>query len=176
MKIITDDAVYVQKNDITYLNQYLSLSNLPIPSSIFEKVFGRNIVIIDNSNRYEFIKFDKPEEIEFFQGIDWMIDYNKVKDLSEEEIIALAKSIVEENNEIARRFNSMTPEERKKNINMAFQYELLDFKICSLRDILWFKQGHIKMDLPKGIDFPNEVKQEKGIKKLIKTMFNKKRN
>lgn len=176
MKIITDDAVYVQKNDITYLNQYLSLSNLPIPSSIFEKVFGRNIVIIDNSNRYEFIKFDKPEEIEFFQGIDWMIDYNKVKDLSEEEIIALAKSIAEENNEIARRFNSMTPEERKKNINMAFQYELLDFKICSLRDILWFKQGHIKMDLPKGIDFPNEVKQEKGIKKLIKTMFNKKRN
>lgn len=176
MKIITDDAVYVQKNDITYLNQYLSLSNLPIPSSIFEKVFGSNIIIIDNSNRYEFIKFDKPEEIEFFQGIDWMIDYNKVKDLSEEEIIALAKSIVEENNEIARRFNSMTPEERKKNINMAFQYELLDFKICSLRDILWFKQGHIKMDLPKGIDFPNEVKQEKGIKKLIKTMFNKKRN
>lgn len=70
----------------------------------------------------------------------------------------------------------MTPEERKKNINMAFQYELLDFKICSLRDILWFKQGDIKMDLPKGIDFPNEVKQEKGIKKLIKTMFNKKRN
>lgn len=163
MKIITDDAIYVQKNDITYLNQYLSLSNLPIPSSIFEKVFGRNIVIIDNSNRYEFIKFDKPEEIEFFQGIDWMIDYNKVKDLSEEEIIALAKSIAEENNEIARRFNSMTPEERKKNINMAFQYELLDFKICSLRDILWFKQGHIKMDLPKGI-------------KIIKTMFNKKRN
>lgn len=176
MKIITDDAVYVQKNDITYLNQYLSLSNLPIPSSIFEKVFGSNIIIIDNSNRYEFIKFDKPEEIEFFQGIDWMIDYNKVKDLSEEEIIALAKSIAEENNEIARRFNSMTPEERKKNINMAFQYELLDFKICSLRDILWFKQGHIKMDLPKGIDFPNEVKQEKGIKKIIKTMFNKKRN
>lgn len=66
MKIITDDAVYVQKNDITYLNQYLSLSNLPIPSSIFEKVFGSNIIIIDNSNGYKFIKFDKPKEIEFF--------------------------------------------------------------------------------------------------------------
>ena len=59
MKIITDDAIYIQKNDITYLNQYLSLNKLLIPTSIFEKVFGSNIVIIDNSNRYEFIKFDK---------------------------------------------------------------------------------------------------------------------
>ena len=176
MKIITDDAIYIQKNDITYLNQYLSLNNLLIPTSIFEKVFGSNIVIIDNSNRYEFIKFDKPEEIEFFQGIDWIIDYNKVKDLSEKDIITLAKNIAEEKNGIAKRFNSMIPEKRKKNINMTFQYELLDFKIYSLRNILWFKQGHIKMDLPKWIDFPNEVKQAKGVKKLIKTIFNKKRN
>ena len=54
MKIITDSAVYVQKNDIAYLNQ----TDLAIPASIFMKVFGSGIVIIDDSNRYEFVEFD----------------------------------------------------------------------------------------------------------------------
>ena len=39
---------------------------------------------------------------------------------------------------------------------------------------LWFKQGHIKMELPEGVDFPAGFEQEKGIRKLIKTMLNKK--
>ena len=57
-----------------------------------------------------------------------MIDYNEAKDLSEEEIIALGQKIVEEKNNIAQRFNSMTPEEKKENMDMVFQCELLDFK------------------------------------------------
>jgi len=172
MKIITNNSVFVQKNDIVYLNQ----SDLAIPSSIFMKVFGNGIVIIDDSNRYDFIEFNAPEEIEFFKGIDWMIDYNQVKDLSEEETIALGQSIAEEKNIIAQKLNSMTPEEREENINMVSQYDLLDFKIYSLRDVFWFKQGHIKMELPEGVEFPAGFEQEKGIRKLIKTMFNKKKN
>ena len=54
VKIITENAVYVQKNDIAYLNQ----TDLPIPASIFMKVFGNGIVIIDDSNRFEFEKFE----------------------------------------------------------------------------------------------------------------------
>ena len=172
MKIITNNVAYVQKNDIVCLNQ----TDLAIPASIFMKVFGNGIVIIDDSNRYEFVEFDAPEEIEFFKGIDWMIDYNEVKDLSEEETTALGQSIAEEKNNIAQRFNSMTPEERKENMNMVSQCELLDFKMYSLRDVLWFKQGHIKMELPEGVDLPAGLEQEKGIRKLIKTIFNKRKN
>ena len=98
MKIITNNSVFVQKNDIAYLNQ----SDLAIPASIFMKVFGSGVVIIDDSNRYDFVEFNAPEEIEFFKGIDWMIDYNQVKDLSEKETIALGQSIAEEKNEIAQ--------------------------------------------------------------------------
>jgi len=139
------------------------------------KLFGNGIVTINDSNRYEFVEFEAPEEIEFFKSIDWMIDYNEVKDLSEEETIELACSIAEEQNSIAQRFNSMTPEERENNMSMVSQCELLDFKIYSLRDVLWFKQGHIKMELPEGVGFPTEFEQEKGIRKWIKTMFNKKK-
>lgn len=169
MKIITDNAVYVQKNDMIYLNQ----SDLEIPTSIFMKVFGGGVVIIDDRNRYEFVEFNAPEEIEFFKGIDWMIDFNKVKDLSEKEIIAFGQSIAKERNRIAQKLNSMTQEEIKENMNMVSQYELLDFKMYSLRDVLWFKQGNIKIELPEGVTLPADFKQEKGIKKLIKTMFNK---
>lgn len=157
MKIITDNAVYVQKNDIAFLNQ----TDLAIPASIFMKVFGSGIVIIDDSNRYEFVEFEAPEEIEFFKGIDWMIDYNEVKDLSEEETMALGQSIAEMRNSIAQKFNSMPPEKRKRNMNMVSQCELLDFKFYSLRDVLWFKQEHIKIELPEGVDLPTGFHKKK---------------
>ncbi len=168
MKIITDHAVYVQKDDIAFFNRM----DLVIPASIFMKAFGSGIV--DGSNRYEFVKFESPKEIEFFQGIDWMIDYNAVKDLSEEETITLGQSIAEEKNGIARSFNSMSPEEREQNMDMVSQWEFLDFKMYSLRNVLWFKQGKIKMKLPKGVDLPSEPVQETGIKKFMKTIFGKK--
>ena len=63
MKIITEDAAYVQMNDMMHLNQ----SDLPIPASVFMKVFGQGIVIIDNSNRFDFVKFEESEDIEFFR-------------------------------------------------------------------------------------------------------------
>ena len=59
MKIITDNAAYVQKNDIAYMNQ----TDLVIPASIFMKAFGNVTVIVDDSNRYEFVTFEVPEEI-----------------------------------------------------------------------------------------------------------------
>lgn len=52
MKIVREDAIYVQKNDIAYLTHMEEA----IPASIFTKVFGGGVVIIDDSNRYEFIK------------------------------------------------------------------------------------------------------------------------
>lgn len=172
MKIVKNNKIYVQKNDIVCLNQ----TNLAIPASIFMKVFGNGIVIIDDSNRYEFVAFDTPEEIEFFRNLDWIIDYDEVKKLSEEEMIALGQSIAEEKNKIARIFNSLPQEEREKNMNLVSQAELLDFKMYSLRDILWFKQGRIKMELPEGVELPSGPVQNKGVRKLIRSLFDKKKD
>lgn len=167
MKIITDNTVYVQKHDLIFLNH----TGLPYPPSIAIKVCS----IVDDKNRYDFVAFDKPEEIEFFKNIDWMIDYNAVKDLSEEEIIALGQRIVKERDDIALKINSMSYKERKQNINMVSEWKLLKFKMYSLRDFLLFKKGHIKMELPEEVDFSTGFIQEKGIRKLINTIFNKKK-
>ncbi len=172
MKIITDKEVYVQKNDIAYLNQ----TDIPILASVYTKMLNNGIIIIDDSNRYEFVKFDKKEEIEFFKKLDWIVDYNKVKDLTEEEIISLAQSIQQERETIAHKYNSLKSEERENHPEMVRDCELLEFKIYSLRDFLWFKQGHIKMTLPEGITLPKDfkpAKEEKDLPKLIRKFFPK---
>lgn len=144
MKIITNDAVYVQKNDLAFLNT----TDLPIPACVFIKFFGVGSTIID-INRYEFVKFTDIEAIEYFKKLDWIIDYNEVKELNEEETKEVALSINEKYEKIALTFNSLNEEEQKENMNMVRQAQFLEFKFYSLRDILWFKQGHIKMELPE---------------------------
>ena len=154
MKIITKDAVYVQKHDIAFLTH----TDLEFPASIFNKVFGNGTVIINDSNRWEFIKFEKEEDIKFFKEQDWIIDYNDVKDLSDEQFAEMGCAVVEKKNDIAKIYNGMSEKERKENMDMVYRCERLDHKMYSLRDILWFKQGHLKMDLPivpdlKGFSF-----------------------
>lgn len=164
MKIFKDNKVYVQKNDIAYLNH----TDIAIPASIFTKVFGGGIVIIDDRNRYDFIEFDLPEEVKFFEELDWIVNYDDVKDLEDNEIINLGQNLANEKNTMAKRFNSMSNKEKEANMDLVIKCELMDFKIYSLRDILWFKQGHIKMTLPG-----EESQNGKGIKNKIKSIFRK---
>lgn len=168
MKIFTDNAVYVQKNDIDYLGQtYLEI---PVPKKNFDS-------IVDDSNRYEFVEFNAPEEIQFFREMDCIIDYNEVKDLSEEEIIKLTESVGKEHETIVTRYNSLPVEERKKDYKIITQCcDLLEFKFYSLRDFLWFKQGDLKMKLPEEVDSLTELKEEKENKELSNTMFNNSKN
>lgn len=46
----------------------------------------------------------------------------------------------------------MESEERKKIWIWYLNVDCLILKLYSLRDFLWFKQGHIKMKLPKGFE------------------------
>lgn len=158
MKIITNKKAYVQLNDLSYLMR--AMEDESIPASIVNKVFGQ-VFICTDSNRYEFETFDSPEEIEFFKNLDYSVDYMELKDLSDEEIIEYGNSIVNKQNEIADKFNSMSDEEKEKNRNLVKEHELLQFKMLSVRDILWMRNGKLKVKLP------SEVAPLKGIKKIL---------
>jgi uncharacterized protein YfbU (UPF0304 family) len=165
MKIVTNNAVYVQKDDMIALNE----TDLPIPTSIFNKVWGIGITIIDGSNRYEFIKFEEEHEIEYFKELDWIVDYNELKDLDEAGFIALGEKAAQEQQDIAEKYNFMTKEEQNKNQDLVSRHQMLTFKIYSIRDVLWFKQGHIRFELPEGVEYPkwDEEKEQKGFQKLL---------
>jgi hypothetical protein len=69
-----------------------------------------------------------------------------------------------------------SPANRKKNQKIVFECERLDFKMYSLRDALWFKQGYLQFVLPEGIDYPEGYKttQEKGLRRILNKLKNNK--
>ena len=138
MKIVNDTCVYVQRNDIKYLKS----SNLDVPESVFIKIG-------DGGNKYDFIRFDGDREIEFFKGLDWLVDYNMVKDLDEDQITTMIQNVVFEKSYIAKKFKELSLEEKKMNSDMYRQYNFLLYKMYILDDILLFKQGQLPIKLPE---------------------------
>ena len=169
MKLITENAVYVQRYDLGQL--FITNSS----DSMFKQIFGNSVLIIDDSSKYQFEKFEKADEMEYFKSLDWIINYDDFKDLSDEEIITIGKSIEATRNQIAQNFNAMQKEERKNNSSMITKCQLLDFKMDSLSDILWFKKGHIQMTLPEEYLHPERIKKDNSlVHKLKKTLVSKK--
>ena len=59
------EAVYVQMQDIMYLSNE---TDTPIPATIFTKVFT-GVTIVNDSNRFEFVRFDEEHEVKFFRDL-----------------------------------------------------------------------------------------------------------
>ena len=171
MKIINSDCVYVQKNDIAILP---SLSSVEIPASIFVKAFDNGLVVIDDSNKFEFVKFEKEDEIEFFKSMDWILDYNIVKNLSKKAINAMCEKLAEERNNIVKFFCSMSNDEQKRNKYMVDRCMLLNYMINTLMNFTAIEKSEKSLTLPEGTDYPDgyvknkETTKENRIKRLLK--------
>ena len=161
MKKITEDAVYVQKKDLAYLIR----SDLGVPASIYMTAYGNVPTVIDHTNREEFVRFDEDIEIDFFSKAEWIFDYDKFINMSEEELINFGKAIAEEKNRIARSFNSMSDYDKKQNMIMVQQCDLLEYEMYSVSDIIILK---------KELEKNKSIKQEKkGLLTFIKKLTDK---
>lgn len=170
MKIVKEDCVYVQRSDIAYLFYY----DEAIPMSVYEKSSTEGSYSTTERNSCEFIRFDKPDEIEFFKSLSWSIDFLEVKDLSEKEIIALGEEVVNERNAIIALYSGMLPgSERREKLEL--KSELLYCKFCSLRDILRWRQGRVKIEFPEGIveNTTPVIQEEKTTFQRIRGLFKK---
>lgn len=139
MKIFNNEngkkVVYVQLNDLALLpkdrdNGYLE--------SVWNKVF-RGMFIVTDENRYEFKRFDEEHEVEFFENLDWSIDFKKVKDFTEEQFTDYAWEIAQQMNSYAEKINSLENANMVDHYELFTRYELLKFKYLSLIDVSWFK-------------------------------------
>jgi hypothetical protein len=153
MKIITKDKAYVQIKDLNYLSK----TSLPKPISI-ETLLENSVI---NSDCYEFLEFNDLNDIAYFKNLDWLIDYNEVKNLSSQDLCNLALSCSMERKKIINRFYNMYDEDKLKNLAMMEKCDLLEYKINSFRDMLLFRQKKIAFKLPDDIE-------EKGFKKILK--------
>lgn len=136
------EKVYIQVSDFTTFTKV----DRPIPAGIYWKAM--NYKFQSNDDKYNFIEYSDPEEVEFFKNFDYIVDYKEVKDKDIKELQALAKIANDEANEISDLWNELTPEEKKLNVALSNKYMLLHHKIQDYAFVLWNKQRHIKLNMP----------------------------
>ncbi len=147
MKIVTENTAYLQKYDLGFLID----REVPMPRSLIEDYFRENYLVIDNNTRYDFVSFSKLEQIEFIKGLDFILDYHVLKDLTKDECLEMGQKFVEEKRSLAKRYNAMSLEEKEKNEDLYQKCDQLDFQIYSMIDFIRFREGSLKMKFPKEI-------------------------
>ena len=165
MKIITKDAVYVQKGDILFLND----NEISMPSSLFYEAFNQDVVFLNENEYFDFIKLDK-EYIDYFKKTTFIIDLFEINKLTEKQIVILAKKTLEEYNKLKKEYDNMEPHEKYNNRKLKQKLITLDYKFDSIGYILQFIRGNVKIYVPT--EALNNTKQEK--KKNIFSLKRKK--
>lgn len=148
------EVVYVQMQDIMYLHQ----SDLPVLASIYTKVLT-GVTIVDDSNRFDFVRFDEEYEVSFFKDLEFIIDYDKYKDLTDEQLEEESKKLAVKANEIAEKWNNMSKEERKQNTNLRQEHENLGYMLNFLSEIYAVKHHKRKMPFPKFVKVPKTLRK-----------------
>lgn len=142
MKIFNEEkskkVVYVQRNDLAMLDS----SSLVVPGSCL--ITG----LVDDSNRYNFVRFEDPRIVQLFEGLDWVVDYKSFRGQDDEFFADAYNEVVAEMKYIEETYEGMFEFERKDHQDMLERYELLEYKknsICSIYDAL---TGKVKMPFP----------------------------
>lgn len=148
------ETVYVQMQDIMQLNQ----SDMPIPESIYTKVFT-GITIVNDSNRSDFVSFDEAHEVKFFRELEFVIDYDQYKELTDEQLGEKGQKLVMKANEIAEKWNSMSSDEREQNSNLFQEHENIEYMLNFLSEIYAIKHGKRSMPFPDFVKLPERSKK-----------------
>jgi hypothetical protein len=153
MKIINEDSVLVQMRDIAQLTNY----DGSIPMSVYMKLCGNGIGIIDASNVNDFIRFDTEDEIEFFKNASWILDYNEYNCKSLSDLYASAEELIAKINDLTIEYNKLSGEEQHKNVIMIEQMNLLIYEVQSIAALIKVKQGNNNVRLSKLIPIKDKV-------------------
>ena len=136
-----EEVAYVQKGDLGFMMHSCD----GVPAAFLDEFFN-NIVIINGDNRREFVRFNNPKIVKWLKDQDWIIDYRNYVNLSEDSIMKKGRRIGFDLNETIEKHNSLPHgKERAKEYS---KYELLGYKFDAIKEFLWYKQGHIKYDIP----------------------------
>ena len=157
MKVFVNNKVYVQKKDLQFLLR--ECDGISIAPGIINEVLD-DIFIVNDNNKHEFIKFSNVEDVDFFKNCDWIIDYHALDGMTEVEIINYGSQINDKRNELAEKFNNLPEKEQEKLYEqVSSEVMMLDYKIYSIRDLVWHRQGHLKFTVPTGNEVEHTVSE-----------------
>lgn len=158
MKVFKNGKVYVQNEDLVLILRSGEL----MPTSVLEKIYGNGPVIIVQDNMEDYVEFEEADQVEFFKKLDWIVDYDEVKNLSTEELEKLYDDTKDEMVKIRNKYSDLSQNDDCYEKD-SIRFELLGNKLYSLSKIQYFKARKLELALPN----------ETGICRLIRKFKNK---
>lgn len=149
-----NEVVYVQLQDLGYL---YNESDIAVPMFAIMKFMhcGR----IDETNRFDFAKFNRKEEVKFFKRINFIIDYGEFKNLTEEEIYEketelynTLKFIENKRREITEEEYLINEEKRAKADCFYSRYMEIQYMLRWINEIYNIRLGITKIKFPSSKD------------------------
>lgn len=172
MRINTKDKVYVQLSDISMLIRYVSEQAIPIPESVMDKCFNKPFICTIN-NRHEFMAFEGQDAINFFNKLEYILDYSEVKDLNYDELDRLYTQIDKEIAMTVNEYDSLDQKKQNKKYNYyATQIAFKNYKMSSIYEFTEYKKGILKLNMPSEAD---NIITPPDSKKRTRSIFNKER-
>ena len=108
------------------------------------------------------MEFEETDQVEFFKRLDWIVDYDEVKNLSTEELEKLYDDTKDEMVKIRNKYSDLSQNDDCYEKD-SIRFELLGNKLYSLSKIQYFKARKLELALPN----------ETGICRLIRKFKNK---
>lgn len=158
MKVFKNGKVYVQNEDLILILRSGEL----MPTSVLEKIYGNGPVIIVQDNMEDYVEFEETDQVEFFKRLDWIVNYDEVKNLSTEELEKLYDDTKDELVKIRNKYSDLSQNDDCYEKD-SIRFELLGNKLYSLSKIQYFKARKLELALPN----------ETGICRLIRKFKNK---
>lgn len=158
MKVFKNGKVYVQNEDLILILRSGEL----MPTSVLEKFYGNGPVIVVQDNMEDYVEFEETDQVEFFKRLDWIVDYDEVKNLSLEELEKLYDATKDEIVKIRNKYSDLSQNDDCYEKD-SIRFELLGNKLYSLSKIQYFKARKLELALPN----------ETGICRLIRKFKNK---
>ena len=148
MKVNYSNNIYIQVIDLMWLNTL----NIDMPSVVRKSIFNISYRLINNSiSNTDFICFEDNEIIKYFNNLDWIIDYDEVKDLSLYELTVYRNNVKKECNNLIKKYNRMDYYDKLKNWLLRDRINYLNIKWLNVRDFILYRMGIIRYELPEGI-------------------------
>ena len=160
MKIITDNAAYLQKYYFGILLKSAYVTEVGVPISICDVP---NKKAFNKYDSKDFIKFTKSEEINFLKNASWIPNFNDYVEKTIDEIKEEIETLNSEGTELNEWFQNLSKEEQQLKYGYgSIKAKMLMYKKESLKDILVLKEKNM-----------NPVLEKKGLIRKLQSMLHR---
>ena len=140
MKRFIENKLYIQISDIIFL---LS-GEYAVPESLHEFLFTKYKVIDNSKSGNEFVCFDNPDDIEYFNNLSFITDYDIYMRVSMDILENIIENITCKKRQIELRINNI----KNPSKELKEKYKIITLKATDISNIYLYRTNKINLDIP----------------------------